>query len=97
MQGVDRLKQLRRCVLIHAILYHVFDTPIVTDAQFDAMVKALNECPLPKKGRVPLAKEFQTWDGKSGFIMVNKVGMEWYNIAQGVKNMVDRHQARVVG
>jgi len=96
MKGVNRLKQLRRAVLVNSILYHVFDSPIATDAQFDSMVKALNDFPVPTKGRVPLAKEFEKWDGKSGFQMVHAVDLKWHNIALGVKNMVDRHQARVV-
>lgn len=94
----EELRRVRRSVLVHVILYHVLDSPIIDDFAFDRLVSKvnkLNDTPDGKDEKGPLFKEFESWDGKSGFIMASAVNPKWVDIANGVKRMVDRHRARM--
>ncbi len=94
---MEEINRLRRSVLVHVILYHVLDSPIIDDFMFDFLVKkvnVLNETPAGKDPKSPLFKEFESWDGKSGFVMALTVNKKWVDTAIGIKKMSERHLDR---
>lgn len=67
----ERINQLRRMLVIHSALYYVFDTPILTDKEFDTfayeLVKLQKENPKISKSVKYEYEAFKDFDGSTGF------------------------------
>lgn len=68
---MEEIKRLRLCVLIHSIIYYRLNTNIVSDFQYDKFAKKLkalqDKYPELSKAVPEYNKEFEGWDGCSGY------------------------------
>lgn len=64
MEGVDRVAQLQRQMLIHSYLYYSVMDPIWTDDEWQA--KANELATLDMTGS-PYEEEFKDWNGSTGY------------------------------
>ena len=65
---VERIRQLRLCLLVHSYIYYELDTNIVSDHQWQAWADELVQMqqPIhPMIGRYD--EEFRSWTGATGF------------------------------
>ena len=66
---IERVKQLRRCLLIHSYLYYVLDSAIVTDHQWQGWADELVN--LQASGRYNdtdcYDAAFSDWDASTGY------------------------------
>lgn len=80
----SKIKQRRQQMLVHSILYYEFDSPIITDKQYDIWARELVELQKnhPKESKSTLLFDvFSDWDGNTGFdIYQNQY--KYYNIAR---------------
>lgn len=71
LEIMAQIKRLRLCVLVHSIIYYRLNTSIISDFQYDKFAKKLKA--LQDKygklsaGVVEYRKEFEGWDGCSGY------------------------------
>lgn len=82
---MSEIKRLRLCVLIHSIIYYRLNTSIISDFQYDKFAKKLkalqDKYPRLSMGVREYRKDFEGWDGCSGFKL--PLGDIWaYNMAQ---------------
>ncbi len=68
---MEEIKRLRLCVLVHSIIYYRLNTNIVSDYQYDKFAKKLkalqDKYPELSKAVPDYNKEFEGWDGCSGY------------------------------
>lgn len=68
---MEEIKRLRLCVLVHSIIYYRLNTNIVSDFQYDKFAKKLkalqDKHPELSKAVPEYLKEFEGWDGCSGY------------------------------
>ena len=68
---MEEIKRLRLCVLVHSIIYYRLNTNIVSDFQYDKFAKKLkalqDKYPELSKAVPEYVKEFEGWDGCSGY------------------------------
>lgn len=68
---MEEIKRLRLCVLVHSIIYYRLNTNIVSDFQYDKFAKKLkalqDKYPELSKAVPEYNKEFEGWDGCSGY------------------------------
>lgn len=75
---VEKIKQRRLQILVHSCIYYVFDTNIISDAQWNTWAKELVELqrdyPAESKKAIRY-DEFEKFDGSTGFDL--PVNDEW--------------------
>ena len=68
---MEEIKRLRLCVLVHSIIYYRLNTNVVSDFQYDKFAKKLkalqDKYPELSKAVPEYLKEFEGWDGCSGY------------------------------
>ena len=82
---MSEIKRLRLCVLVHSIIYYRLNTSVISDFQYDKFAKKLKALQDRfsdlSSAVVEYRKEFEGWDGCSGYNL--PLGDIWgYNKAQ---------------
>lgn len=92
----DEIKRLRRCILVHSIIYYRMGTSVISDYQYDKFAKKLkklqDENPKLSESVTDYYKDFKDWNGCSGFDL--NLGDIWgYKTAEYLIKLVGGNNA----
>lgn len=91
----SKIKQRRQQMLVHSILYYEFDSPIITDKQYDIWARELvglqKSCPKESSSTL-LFDVFIDWDGNTGFDIYQSQ-YKYYNIA---RELLAHHRSEIL-
>lgn len=85
----QKIRQRRRQIIVHSILYYRFDTPIISDFVFDKWCNELIQlqCKYPKiSKRIELYDDFKNFSHASGFNLKSLNNPIFISIARRLLN-----------
>lgn len=80
---LDKIDYLQKMILVNSALYYKYDTNSLSDYEYDSiseqLVSYMNEYPESRR-KSKYAYVFDTYDGTTGFHLVNNLDPEDYRI-----------------